>query len=65
MTLLQTSQNSWQNKMGKKDVVVKPNRTSRLSVIFFIENGLVRCLICQLCVCLMCIISMNMSAFQF
>ena len=35
MTLLQTSQNSWQNKMGKKDVVVKPNRTSRLSVILY------------------------------
>ena len=35
MTLLQTSQSSWQNKMVKKDVIVKPNRTSRLSVILY------------------------------
>ena len=41
MTLLQGSQNSWQNKMGKKDVIAKPVRISRLSVhiLFVLKNN--------------------------
>ena len=60
MTMLQTSQNSWQNKTGKKDAVVKPVRIGRLSVMLFsIENslGLNAFKICHIYICFMCILS--------